>query len=104
MFNQDSTRILTASYDGTARLWDEEGRFVTALEGHRDWVWSAVFNQAGTRILTASLDGTAQLWRNYGSYEEMLAEAERKLRLVLTQEEGVDYFAEFDAAFCERWE
>lgn len=43
--------------------------------------------------------GTAWLWRAY-SYDEMLAEAERKLRLVLSEEECRELF---DAAFCS-WE
>ncbi len=81
----------------------EQVRINNMLEGHSASVWSAAFNPAGTRIVTASEDGTARLWRVYATYEEMLAEAERKLRLVLSEEDCVAYFTEFDPAFCENW-
>ncbi|MCB8927747.1 MAG: hypothetical protein H6652_19200 [Ardenticatenaceae bacterium] len=100
----DETRIVTASADGTARLWDGEGGLLTVLEGHTDWVLSAAFSPDGTRIVTASADGTARLWQTYPTIEATLAEAERKLRLVLTTVECAQYFAEFDPAFCVGWE
>ena len=74
------------------------------LEGHSNWVSSAAFSPDGSRIVTASSDGTARLWRTYATFEEMLTEAERKLRLVLTAGECGQYFAEFDPAFCVGWE
>ncbi|MEM9387559.1 MAG: pentapeptide repeat-containing protein, partial [Pseudomonadota bacterium] len=59
----DGTQILTASYDGTARLWDaRSGDELRRFEGHGSVVTSGVFSPDGTRILTASYDGTARLW------------------------------------------
>ena len=59
----DGTRIVTASSDKTARLWDAEtGRMLQVLEGHGGWVLSAEFSPDGTRIVTASHDRTARLW------------------------------------------
>ncbi|MCB8927746.1 MAG: hypothetical protein H6652_19195 [Ardenticatenaceae bacterium] len=57
---------MTASADGTARLWDGEGGLLTVLEGHSASVLSAAFNPDGTRIVTASADGTARLWDGEG--------------------------------------
>ncbi len=99
-FNFDGTRIVTASNDGTAKLWNGDGQLLTTLAGHTSAVYSAAFNVDGTRIVTASGDGTAKLWRVYTSPDEMLAEAERKLRLVLPEEECTQLF---DVAFCS-WE
>ena len=48
-------------------------------------------------------DGTARLWRYYASVDDMLAEAERKLRLVLSEAECQPYFADFYPAFCQDW-
>jgi WD40 repeat protein len=62
VFSPDGTRILTASDDGTARVWHPDGGLLTTLEGHNDGVRSAVFSPDGTRILTASNDNTARLW------------------------------------------
>jgi WD40 repeat protein len=57
-------RIVTASGDKTARLWDAEtGKPIgEPLTGHADSVWSAAFSPDGKRIVTASGDKTARLW------------------------------------------
>jgi WD40 repeat protein len=62
-FSPDGARIVTASGDRTARLWDATtGQEILALRGHEDGVSSAYFSPDGTRILTASSDRTARLW------------------------------------------
>ena len=63
-FSPDGKRIVTASADGTARLWDAEtGKPVgEPLTGHTGGVLSAAFSPDGKRIVTASADGTARLW------------------------------------------
>jgi WD40 repeat protein/tRNA A-37 threonylcarbamoyl transferase component Bud32 len=66
LFSPDGQHILTASADGTARLWDLSNQSFISLAGHEDWVVSAVFDPAGERILTASRDGTARLWDPQG--------------------------------------
>ena len=62
MFSPDGSRIVTASRDGTARLWEASGRSLKALRGHTGWVYSAIFSGDGTRIVTASSDKTARVW------------------------------------------
>jgi len=62
-FSPDGTRIVTASWDNTARLWDAaSGREIAALKGHEGPVHSAAFSPDGTRIVTASDDRTARVW------------------------------------------
>jgi WD40 repeat protein len=63
-FSPDGKRIVTASEDKTARLWDAgSGRQIgEPLSGHKDSVRSAVFSPDGKRIVTASADSTARLW------------------------------------------
>ena len=62
-FSPDGTSIVTASIDGTARLWDATtGQEIVALRGHNSWLRSAAFSPDGTRIVTASVDSTARLW------------------------------------------
>jgi WD40 repeat protein len=64
VFSPDGTLVLTASDDGTARLWDVVGpRPPVVLRGHAGRVFSAVFSGDGTRVLTASEDATARVWR-----------------------------------------
>jgi WD40 repeat protein len=62
-YNADGNRIVTASYDKTARIWDSAtGKSLTILRGHQDWVMSAVFSPDGKRVVTASRDRTARIW------------------------------------------
>jgi WD40 repeat protein len=62
-FSPDGKRVVTASNDGTARLWDATtGQPIgEPLEGHAA-VTSAAFSPDGKRIVTASKDNTASLW------------------------------------------
>jgi WD40 repeat protein len=54
VFSPEGGRILTASADNTARLWDRDGKPLATLQGHTGGVTSAVFAPDGGRILTAS--------------------------------------------------
>jgi WD40 repeat protein len=61
-FSPDRARIVTASEDHTARVWDEaSGSEIALLGGHTSTVWSAAFSPAGSRIVTASQDTTARI-------------------------------------------
>ena len=54
-YSPDGTRIVTASYDKTARIWDARtGAQLVVLSGHGDRVDSAAYSPDGTRIVTAS--------------------------------------------------
>ena len=62
IFSPQGDKILTASDDNTAKLWDLLGQELTLFKGHKAVVISAIFNPVGDRILTASDDNTARLW------------------------------------------
>jgi WD40 repeat protein len=62
-FSPDGAQILTASLDGTAKVWDaKSGTEVLTLKGHTGAVWSASFSPDGERIVTTSADQVAKVW------------------------------------------
>ncbi len=62
-FSPDASRIVSASLDHTARLWDSDGKQLAVLVGHTGGVFHAEFSPEGSRILTASDDRTARIFR-----------------------------------------
>jgi WD40 repeat protein/serine/threonine protein kinase len=62
VFSRDGARILTASRDKTAKLWDAASGKLIASFAHQDGVIRAAFSPDGARVLTASADHTAKLW------------------------------------------
>jgi WD40 repeat protein len=62
-FSPDGSRILSASWDQTARLWDAvTGKEVATLQGHVGQVLHAAFDPQGAQVVTASEDQTLRLW------------------------------------------
>ena len=54
-FSPDGKRVVTASYDKTARVWDAaSGRELAVLDEHVDGVRSAAFSPDGSRIITST--------------------------------------------------
>ena len=62
-FSPDGQRVVTASGDNTARLWDAaSGKPIGEPMKHEEAVNSAQFSPDGQRVVTASQDNTARLW------------------------------------------
>jgi tricorn protease-like protein len=72
-FSPDGERIITASYDRTARVWNAYGTGEPwVLRGHDDDVVSAAFSPNGKRIITASADRTLRVWNADGMGEPLI--------------------------------
>jgi len=68
-FSPDGSRVVTASYDQTARVWNAAtGTPITPPLRHDRQVWRASFSPDGTMLVTASLDCNIRLW-NAGTGE-----------------------------------
>jgi WD40 repeat protein len=61
-FSPDGQRIVTASEDSTARVWDAEtGKEIGEPIRHEGQVYAAHFSPDGQRVVTASIDKTARV-------------------------------------------
>lgn len=72
-FSRDEMRFVTASADGSARVWDaNSGRLAAPALAHESteahpgnfYVFNALFNADATRVLTAATDATARVWNS----------------------------------------
>ncbi len=62
-FSPDGLRVVTASEDGTARIWDAAtGKTLGDPLKHKDTVRHASFSADGQYVVTASNDQTAVVW------------------------------------------
>src|SRR5262249_54598862 len=69
-FSPDGSRIVTASADNTARIWDTaSAKEIAVLRGHDSGVRSAAFSPDGSRIVTASRDKTVRIWHTVSARE-----------------------------------
>ena len=70
VFSPDGTRVVTASADGTARIWDAStGKELLAVKASSygpgsDYgvIWHAIFSPDGKLLATAAGDGVARIW------------------------------------------
>jgi WD40 repeat protein len=62
-FSPDGKKVVTGSWDDTARIWDaESGKELVKLEGRTGDVWSVAFSPDGKKVVTGSEDRTARIW------------------------------------------
>ncbi|NIN64528.1 MAG: hypothetical protein GTO63_07465 [Anaerolineae bacterium] len=62
-FNADGTRLITASYDGTAKVWDlTPDHELFARPAHGGMVYDVAYSPDGKMLATAGMDGTATIW------------------------------------------
>ncbi|MFT3772539.1 MAG: protein kinase [Minicystis sp.] len=69
----DGKRIVTASLDRIARVWNADGTGEPILlRGHDDRVLSAAWSPDGRRVVTGSYDRTARVWNADGTGEPIV--------------------------------
>ncbi len=62
-WSPDGSRLATASWDGTARIWDAgAGRELLALSGHASQLNSLAWSPDGSRLATGGWGGLVTVW------------------------------------------
>lgn len=85
---------MTASTDGTARLWDTaSGRPLATLQGHEGAAFYTTFSPDGGMVVTTGVDGTARLWRCgvCRPAEALIADMLRRVGRELSDEERAQF-------------
>ncbi len=71
-FNSDGTKIITASYDKTVKLWNNQtGENEKTFEEHTKDVMCAAFSPDGTKVASCSSDKTTII-RDISSGQKVL--------------------------------
>ncbi|HEX5746634.1 MAG TPA: hypothetical protein VFZ09_10335 [Archangium sp.] len=78
-FSPKGERVVTASFNGTVRVWRADGTGKpVVLCGHTESLTAVVFSPEGERVLTASFDGTVRVWRADGTGEPVVLKGHTK--------------------------
>jgi WD40 repeat protein len=86
-FSPDGRFVLSASSDGTMKLWIvATGAMLHTFTGHTDDVTSVAFSPDGRFALSGSRDGTARLWRTDARREVALMISDRDEWATVTAE------------------
>ncbi|MFI0479157.1 AAA family ATPase [Actinomadura sp. 9N215] len=95
--------LASASYDGTARIWADDGARV--LRGHADEVWNAAWSPDGARLATASRDRTVRIWTADGAEETVLHGHGDSVRAVAWSADGTRLASASDdrTVLVRRW-
>ena len=89
-YSPDGARIVTASWDKTAKVWETQtGKEMFTLTGHNGNVGAAVYSPDGQRIVTAGSDGIVQIYTT--DMDELLEIATSRVTRQLTAEEKEMY-------------
>ncbi|KAG9160933.1 hypothetical protein Leryth_008742 [Lithospermum erythrorhizon] len=70
-WNDEGTLLATGSYDGQARIWNQEGELISTLNKHKGPIFSLKWNKKGDYLLSGSVDRTAIVWDvNTGEWKQ----------------------------------
>jgi cytochrome c len=84
----DGSKLASASWDHTARLWGLDGGAPRVLEGHTQNVNGVAFTPDGNAVVTAGYDATVRIWRLAGDGAPFIAKLPAPLNAVAVAPDG----------------
>ena len=65
--SRDNSKIITTSYDSTARVFDFKGNELLTIKNHKAILWTADFSFDNSKILTGGSDYKVKIWDSEGN-------------------------------------
>jgi WD40 repeat protein len=85
-FNQDGSRLASASFDRLAKVWDvDAGSELFSLYGNTSNVFGVSFSPDGESLATAGADGSIRTYTL--QFDQLIALARSRLTRTLSDEE-----------------
>jgi hypothetical protein len=95
-FNSVGDKIMTASLDETAKIWDVgSGKCLQVLRGHKEGLNYAQINEAGDKIVITSVDSSVMVWDL-----RTLLKVERFLKSELTHKQALLLLGIYETGIC----
>jgi WD40 repeat protein len=65
--SKDNSRIMTTSYDSTARVFDFSGKELLSIKGHKAILWASDISSDNSMFLTSGSDYKVRVWDSLGN-------------------------------------
>ncbi|KAG2060020.1 WD40 repeat-like protein [Suillus hirtellus] len=62
-YSPQGDKFMSGGADDVIRVWSRNGKLLTEIKGHENWVTSLWWSKDGAHIFSASLDTTIRKWR-----------------------------------------